>query len=45
MIIEDEEKDREIIKQLKKKKPSFSQIINKRKLDDFELDQALQEDF
>lgn len=45
MMIEDEEKDRETIKRLKKKKTSFSQVINKKKLDDFELDQALQEDF
>ncbi len=45
MILEDEEEDRETIKRLKKKRPSFSQILNKKRLDDFELDQALQEDF
>ena len=44
MILEDEERDRETIKRLKKKKASFSQILNKKRLDDFELDQVLQED-
>ena len=44
MMVEDEEKDRETIKRLKKKKSSFSQILNKKNLDDFELDQAVQED-
>lgn len=45
MMFDDEERDREIIKKLKKKKPTFSQLINKKVIDDFELDQAVQEDF
>lgn len=45
MMYEDDERDREIIKQLKKKKTTFSQVINKKKLDDFELDMAFNEDF
>lgn len=44
-MFEDEERDRETIKKLKYKKKSFSQLINKKKINDFELDQALQEDF
>ena len=44
MMFDDEEKDRETIKQLKKKKPSFSQLINKKNIDNFELDRALQEE-
>lgn len=45
MMFEDNERDRETIKKLKKKKSSFSQVINKKNLDDFELDSAFSEDF
>ena len=45
MIVGDEAQDRAIIKKLRKKKPSFSQIINKKRLDELELDETLQEDF
>ena len=44
-MFEDDERDRETIKKLKKKKTSFSQVINKKKLDDFELDMAFNDDF
>ena len=44
-MYEDDERDRETIKSLKKKKSSFSQVINKKKLDDFELDMAFSDDF
>ena len=43
MMFDDEDRDKEILKKLKSKKKSFSQIVNKKNLDDFELDQALSE--
>jgi hypothetical protein len=42
-MIDDEEK--QLLKKLRKKKPSFNQMINKKNLDDLELDSIMQEDF
>ena len=40
-----ESDDQELLKKLKKKKKSFSDVVNRKKLDRFELDQAMQEEF
>jgi len=36
----EEQQDQSILKQLRKKKQSFRQLMNKRDVDDFELDKA-----
>jgi hypothetical protein len=36
-----EDEDQTVLKQLRRKKTSFRQLINKKELDDFELDKAL----
>lgn len=40
-----EDQDREILKKLKTKKKSFSQVLNRKNLDELELEKAMQEDF
>ena len=36
----EEQQDQSVLKQLRRKKTSFKQLINKREVDDFELDKA-----
>ena len=39
------EEDEQILRQLRKKKQNFRQVMNKKKVDDFELDRAFNEGF
>jgi hypothetical protein len=40
-----ENQDQQILRQLRRKKQSFKQLISKRQVDDFELDKAFGSDF
>jgi hypothetical protein len=42
-MIDDEEK--QLLRKLRKKKQSFNQVLNKKNLDDLELDSVMQDDF